>query len=509
MSRATDLFSEPIAPHETVNEDGYPAFDSTAERRYLQLLMCNTLTAQFYASERGLVTESIRWHRRFAADDPEFMAQALVYTRQKGYMRLQPILGLAILSEIDDKSWFRAAFHEVIKIPSDLQDFFVVLESLGRGHGGRAIKDEVNGWLQELTPYWALKYNGRGRGFGLGDIIRLTHPVPSTPELGTLFRYLVRGDVPVEALPDQIRFYELAKQAGTPNDQAQAVVRGRLPHEVVTGSFKMDPTLWAVLVPTLPLGALVRHLRTLERHQVLDEHRGYVTERLMNPASLRGAKLHPVGLFKAWKQVESLWLRAALNSAIDESVALLPRLPGRTAVLLDTSGSMEGVMPLAALFSLTLYSQSESADLIKFGSVAHHLPNVGGTIEEAGMLGAVDLFRASGSTNIGAPVGLMADLPYPFDNVVVVTDEQQNVGPRFVDMMEKYRAKTETPVRAVVVDVQAARGAIAPPDDPLTSWVYGWSDVVPAHVHAFLTGGLDQVNEVRSIRLDLDEDEEA
>lgn len=507
MSRSTDLFSTPI-DYDTVNEDGYPAFEATAERRYLQLLMCNTLTAQFYATEGRLLTESIRWHRMAAVADPEFMAKALVYARQKGYMRLQPVLGLAILSELDDKSWFRAAFRKVILIPSDLQDLFVILESLGRGHGGRSIKDEVASWLQGLTPYWTLKYNGRGRGYNLADIVRLTHPIPSTPELSTLFRYLARGDVPLEELPDQLRYFEMAKRAATPNDQAQAIARGRLPHEVVTGTFNMDPTLWSVLVPNLPLGALLRFLRTLERHQVLDEHRGPITERLMNPSAIKAAKLHPVALYKAWSAVSAPWLKAALEGAISESVKSLPRIPGRTAILLDTSGSMAGVQALAALVALTLHEQSADAVLIEFGNTAR-ARDVSEEIGSKGLLGAASGFEAMGYTDLGAPIRMLHQLQPAADHVVVVTDEQQNAGPRFVEEMKILRAATETPVRSVVVDVQAARGAIAPPDDPLTWWVYGWSDIVPAHVWSILTQNLDQSGEVRAVQLDLAEEEEA
>lgn len=496
MSQATSLFSAPLP--ETVNEDGYPAFTSTEERRYVQLLMCNTLSQQFYVKTERLLAESLEWHRRMAANDPAFMARALIHARQRGFMRLQPVFGLAVLSSIPDKRYFKAAFPEVILIPSDLQDFYVILQALGRGHGGRVIKTKVGEWLQDVSPYWALKYNGKGRGFSLGDILRLVRPVPRDDEVDQIFFWLTHGEVPEEGLPDQLMCFENAKAAKTPNDRAQCISKGRLPHEAVTGAFKMDPTLWSVLVPNLPLGALLRHLATLERAEILDEHKGYIIERLMNVKAVRNARLHPTAFYKAFQHVDSNWLKVSLEDAMNVSAEAVPRIPGNTAILLDTSGSMGQVITLGGIFALTLQRAAQGSRLFTFGDhVELWDAQAWNILEQA------SFFSANGYTDMEAPVRRLYEMDWRADNVVVITDEQQNAGDTFQAMIQKYREDRNPDLKVVVVDIMAASSAISPPNDPQTWWVYGWSDVVPAYVSQILTGGASEIDTIRGMSLEV------
>lgn len=82
-------------------------------------------------------------HQEMAAVDAGFMARALVYARNEGLMRLQPLYGLAFLSEADVDQ-FAKVFSKVVQTPADLADFMTILRGMGRGQGGRAVKRQVS-----------------------------------------------------------------------------------------------------------------------------------------------------------------------------------------------------------------------------------------------------------------------------------------------------------------------------------------------------------------------------
>ncbi len=491
----TDLFSKGVPA--TLNSGGYPTFTQNEKNRYLQLLMANTLNQQFYSTREDLLLESIECHRFVAATNPTWMAKALIHARTEGYMRPQSILGLAILSELEDKSPFYTAFDKVIRIPSDLQDFYTILQGLGRGHGGRAIKKTTARWLQRLTPYWAMKYNGRGRGFSLGDIVRIVRPKPSSDELDQIFFWLVYGETPEEGLPDALSHYEAAKSADTPNSRVQHIAQGRLPHEVVTGTFSMDPTLWAILVPSMPVLALLRHLATLERNEVIDEHKGFITMRLSDPDIISKAKLYPTQYLKAWQAVRTPWVRDVLEEAATLSLHDLDPIPGKTAVFLDVSGSMGQHMALAALFAYALQHAAESSVLITFGSESRVI-----TPSSRSLFQEVTSFQAFGWTNMESPIQMLIDMGWAPDNLVVITDEQQTAGRGFYQTMTSYRGVHSPRMKTVILDVAGEKGAIAPPDDPLTWWVYGWSNSIPGYVRQIITSGITQLDAVDRVSLE-------
>ena len=96
MSFAKKLFTaiRPTIP----NKDGYRAYTRSAEEQYVQTLVTNTFGNTFYADQNELLSEAEQLHREMAERNPQFMAKALVYARNEGYMPLQPLFGLAIMS---------------------------------------------------------------------------------------------------------------------------------------------------------------------------------------------------------------------------------------------------------------------------------------------------------------------------------------------------------------------------------------------------------------------------
>jgi len=481
-----------VTPPDTTNREGFPAYTRPLEEQLLQVLMTNTLNNIFYATSEELLQETLEVHEQALKKNPELFARALVYARNEGFMRLQPIVGLAKLAG-ERPDLFKRVFNRVVLIPSDLQDFFTVLDGLGRGQGGQAIKKTVAKWLNEkLTEYWAIKYGSksRGRGFSLGDIVRIVHPKPAGEKQSSLFAYL-RGRNWNEQLLPQVAVYEEFKRANA-EEKARLIMEGKLPHEVVTGAGGLDKDCWRALVPQLPALALLRNLNTLSRHGVLDGARELITSKLTNEEVLRSAKIFPFQFLKAFKVVDSPWVRDILRQSVEITAKNIPSIEGKTAIFLDTSGSMDGdFILIGAVFAFSLFKKTNGKCVFWLfnTSVYEAQPSLVDSI-----LSQAERIRAYGGTNTGAPIELLTKKKILVDNIVMITDEQQNEGNLFYKGLKRYRAKVNKNAKCCVIDVSPYRSAITPPSDVLTWYIYGWSDRV-LHFIAFANQGFGSIIE--------------
>lgn len=501
MSIAKKLFA--VMRPTTINKDGYPAYTRSAEEQYVQMLVTNTFGNTFYADQNELLKEAGELHDEMARSNPQFMAKAIVYARNEGYMRLQPLYGLAVLSAYRP-DLFAKIFLKVVRIPSDLSDFLTIMRGLGRGEGGRAVKRQINRFLTNISEYWAIKYNGRGRGYSLGDAIATAHPKPVDLKQQALFRYLRGLEADLSLLP-QVQALEQLKRAATEAEQLYWIETGKLPHEVVTGAIKPSKAVWEALLHQMPTFALLRHINTLLRAGVLD-HRYNLEEaigRLTDQRALQKAKIFPFRFAKAFRQVDHPALRDALRDAVEHTFANLPDMENKTAIFLDISGSMNGeYLQIGSVFALALYKKTQGNSLFWLFDTE---------VEDArpsrrdSILTQAERIQARGGTDTGAPVRKLLAERRKVDQIIIITDEQQNSGSPFYEALQKYRAKVNPNVKAFIIDIAPYRSAMVPPQDGNTFYVYGWSDTVLSYIAQAAKGYASMVERIETMELDAED----
>lgn len=498
MSMAKKLFGA-IRPNIS-NKDQYPAFARSYEEQYVQTLLTNTMGNTFYADQQELFSDAERLHREMADRNPVFMAKAIVFARNEGLMRLQPLFGLAILSLVRP-DLFAKIFLQVVRIPSDLSDFMTVMNGLGRGEGGRAVKRQVNRFLAGVSQYWAIKYNGRGRGYSLGDAIATCHPKPEDLKQQALFRYL-RGLETNLALLPQVEAMERLKLASTEEEQIAWIERGKLPYEAVTGTVKPTLAVWEAILYQLPTFALLRHLNALQRAGVLENKRNldYIVSRLCDEQALKKAKILPFRLASAFRQVEHPELRDALREAAELTFHNLPDLGERNAIFLDISGSMSGqYLEIGSVFALALYKKTQGNSLFWLfdTEVEDAKPS-----RKDSILTQAARIHTRGGTDTGAPVRKLITERKKVDQIIMITDEQQNSGSPFYVELRRYRSKVNRDVKAFIIDLAPYRHAMVPDQDPQTFYIYGWSDTVLGYIAQSVQGYSSLVERIEGLRLD-------
>ena len=520
----------PYARATTVNPENFPSFQRSDEEAYLQVLLTNTVGGTFYATSQELLAESLALHAKLAASDPDFMARALVYARNEGLMRLQPIAGLAYLAKAD-RDLFRRVFSQVIRTPGDLTDFVeIVRGDVVPGGMGRSIKSVVNGWLNGLSEYHAIKYARGGQGYSLRDVLRVSHPMPVNPLQDAIFMWLAeperwRHTARREFTP-QIDAFEQLKALNLPEGSDQAPARalieaGRLPYEVVTGVFKPDVATWVALMEQMPYMALLRHLNTLQRAGVLSivDHARYVAGRLGNIEALRKAKVLPFRLFTAYQMFEpqenaEILVQEALAQALEHAFVNLPDLAGRVCIAPDVSGSMNAPLShgtvvryidVAGIFAGALLKLSANAVVLPF---ENKVVNVNLDPHDSLITTADKLARiGGGGTAVSAPISLLLERRIPIDTFIGITDNvewavDQFGREGFLPTWLEYKQTVAPRAQAFLLTIAPYRTAVAPQDTPDVHYIYGWSDAVLAYIAMAQRGLAGQVETVRALPLD-------
>ena len=495
MSRAKELFSTQVPS--TKNRDGYPAYERSLEEQYVQTLLSNTIDNTFYADSEKLLKEANEMHDLMLEKDPEFAAKALVFARNKGFMRLQPIFGLVKLSSVST-DLFAKVFNKVILIPSDLQDFFTILEGQGRGQGGRAIKRQAANFLNSISEYWAIKYNGSGRGYSLTDIIKTVHPKPVNAKQEAIFAYLAGREYDEAQVP-QISAFESLKKTTKTRERIALIEKGKLPHEVVTGVIKPDNKIWTAILHQMPIFALLRNLNTLDRAGVIDENKEYIRDVLNDPERLAKSKILPFRFVTAFHQIDNSWLKDVLRLAVELTFNNLPDIDGKTAVFLDVSGSMEGnYLRTGSVFALALYKKTNGKGIFwTFDTEVYDpKPSMYDSI-----LTQAENIVALGGTDTGAPVRKLRSDNILVDNIIIITDEQQNTGSPFYEELKRYRNSINADTKAFIIDISSYRSAMVPANDKNTHYIYGWSETVLDYISMSVKGYFSMVNDIKKIEI--------
>ncbi|WP_242889986.1 TROVE domain-containing protein [Actinomadura litoris] len=274
----------------------------------------------------------------------------------------------------------------------------------------RGVADAVQRLYGERS---LLKYDTAARGFRFGDVIDFVHPSPAAdkPWQGELFKHaLDRRHDRDEPIPERLRVLTSARAlAALPVERRRAHVLDpsliTSPGGLAGAGFTwerlagwlqgpMDAAAWSAVIPSMGYMALLRNLRNFDEAGVPDEVADQVAARLADPGQVARSRQFPFRFFSAHLAARSLRWGRALDKALTAATGNVPEFPGRTLVLVDTSGSMTSVgvsarskmtyAQMAALFGVTLAARGSDVDLHGFadGVFRHDVPRGASVLRE-------------------------------------------------------------------------------------------------------------------------------
>ncbi|NNH69939.1 TROVE domain-containing protein [Nocardia uniformis] len=471
VASATAAATSPIRSEQVPSgrtHEGAPGYQRTVRGELFLLAVSNMVGENtFYESGDARDNRYAALVREATAADPEWTARFLRWLRSEANMRSAALVGAAEFTKARLDAAQPGMSRQVVD--SVLQRADEPGELIGYWHAnyGRALPKPLKRGLADAVRRLydersLAKWDSSARAFRFGDVIEIAHPAPlaEKPWQGALFAHAIdRRHNRENAIPDELLTLRArAELLALPVEQRRALFqdadRARdtlraagMTWESVAGWLQgpMDAAVWEALIPSMGYMAQLRNLRNWDEAGVSDEVAAKVAARLADPEQVARSRQLPMRFLSAYRAAPSLRWGHALEKALEGSLANVPVLPGRTLVLVDTSGSMDSGFSsdgtllrwdAAALFGIALAGRCERADIVSFSQATHwqgrDYPDslVFPMRDHEPVLRAVERWKSDGYF-IGAGTDTAGAVERHFaahDRVVILTDEQGTGG---------------------------------------------------------------------------------
>lgn len=237
---------------------------------------------------------------------PEKVARIAVEARNDQKLRHVPLLLARAMAKLPShREYVEEVLTEIIQRPDELSEYLSIYWKNGKEPLSAASKRGLARAFLKFDEYQLAKYAGGKSQIKLRDVMNLVHPVPANTDQAKLWKKL---------LEDQLE---------TPNTWEVALSSG--------GDKKKE---WTRLIEENALGglAILRNLRNMEQAGVNKE--------LIRQAIRQGnfSRVLPFRFIAASKHAPKY--ETELEEAMFRATASLPKLTGKTLLVVDTSGSM-------------------------------------------------------------------------------------------------------------------------------------------------------------------------
>ena len=418
--------------------EGAPAAAMTDEQALRRsVLACMLWEDEFYESG---VTIAERIRTLVPKVEAAKVAALAVEARTKMKLRHAPLLLVREMARLPThRALVAETLVQVIQRADELAEFLAIYWAEGKAPLSGQVKKGLAAAFTKFDEYALAKYD-RANAVRLRDVLFLCHAKPVDTAQAELWKRLIAGEL---TTPDT---WEVALSANSISKREN----------------------WERLLLERKLGALalLRNLRNMQQAGVdealvltaLDAMR---TERVLPFRFLAAARYAP-----QWEE--------GLERAMFRAVAGAEKLPGRTVLLVDVSGSM--VAPLSrksemlrtdAAYGLAVLLREvcEKVVVYTFSDGAMRVPPRRGFA----LRDAMETSLRHGGTNLGAALQFVENeaIREPYDRIVVITDEQS---------ADRVPAPTG---RGYMVNVASAKHGVG-----YGKWTHidGWSEAVIEYI---------------------------
>ncbi len=406
---------------DTENLAGGRAWQQSPKLELVSILLTSFVQDQYYRSaetqdQKGMVGQAMastaqRLEELIAGmPDKKFVAQAALYARREFGMRsISHLAAAQIAKTVKGQEWTKRFFDQIVFRLDDMAEILALL-GLGSQPIPNAVKKGFAQAFDRFDSYQIAKYRMETRAVKLVDIVNLVHPKP------------------VEHNAQALHALVTSKLTSTDTWESMLSKAGQLAeNDEEKNELKAD--VWRTLLTSGKLGyfAALRNARNILRQapDMIKELCAVLT----NEKMIRKSLVLPFRYLTAITELEKVDLRgvrrviAALNKALDISVANVPTLEGPTLIALDRSGSMSGrPWEIGSLFAAILYKASPEADILMFDNCGQYISL---NAEDSTLSLARNLpFRGSG-TDFRV---IFTTANKPYRRIIILSDEQAWIG---------------------------------------------------------------------------------
>lgn len=346
-------FNKVVEPRTILSYEGGTVYEKNCIEDLTNFMLSSYLENQFYETADEQINRFIDLLDKVSKQvSLEWIAKLSFFARKELGMKSVSHLTAAWLNSkaFENK---RAYYRNIMKIPSDIAEVFAAIDMLGdkRSH---ALVRGAGDYLSSLKDYQLGKYKLKGKEYNMYDLINITHAHSAT-----------------------IDKYK-AGMLETPDTWETAISGSKSDEEKSQN--------WQRLVEENKLGylALIRNLRNIVNSSP-DAYwiEKYLVPQIENEVAIKKSLVFPYQIYCSWKNygIRNISIDAALDRAFRIACGNMPKMDGRTVIVLDVSGSMGDKLSsnssltlkeVGAVYAATMFVNC-NADFIKFGNEAKKL----------------------------------------------------------------------------------------------------------------------------------------
>lgn len=533
--------TQPIPGEKQVkNAAGGYVYDKDLWNRLEDFLILGTTGGTYYVGEDKLTAENADvLFQAISEDGPRVVAllTEISTARPPRAPKQRPALfALAACyakGDADTRQAAKIALPRVARTTDHLAQFFGYYKNLGgkqTGRGtapvvGRSLRTALGSWFLEGDPdsvaFKVCKARQRktpaGEAFDLKDVLRIAHPTAEASARKALFGWIAGNtpdDIAADFLPSVDRFLK-AKAVTSKAEAINAVNELRVPWEFLPDTFLKDPDVWAALVDTIGMTALIRNLARMTRLGTLKpmgDATSRAVARLTNGDALLKARIHPMDAWLAMRVYASgraqpnpradvqTWAPVpAILDALEETYELsfgsVQPSGKKLLVAVDSSGSMgqivhAGGSPLGSAYHVGCAMAVMLARIEK-GNV--HVIDVDTRVHPSKVTPRTNLREivrwqpSGGGTDLSLPFAWATREQMNVDGIVVFTDSETWAGRAHPSQaLRAYRGSVNADARVVIAAMTAVGYSIGNPSDPGVLNVAGLDASLPLVVNGFI-----------------------
>jgi hypothetical protein len=354
-------------------------------------------------------------------------AELAVKAREEQKLRHAPLLVVyeMTLASKAHRELVGETLARVIQRPDEITEFVAIYYKLGGGKRplSKQVKKGLAAAFNKFGEYALAKYN-RDKDVKLADVLALVHAKPKDRETGLLFAKLANKD----HLPKKTKFAQFPV-ANTYRSLAKDFHGLETPDtwEVALSGGADKKEAFERLIAEDKLGglAMIRNLRNMQEAGVSDS---VIKQGL---AQMNAERVLPFRFIAAAKYAPKF--EAHLERAMFKCLEGHPKLPGKTVLLVDVSGSMDWAISsgggkksdlervdAAVALAMLLREICEDVVVYSFSDREALVP----TRRGFALAEAIKKSQNHSGTYLGRSASAVAAREGDVDRVVVITDEQ-------------------------------------------------------------------------------------
>ena len=405
--------------NKTVNHEGHAAYSMNAKEKLVTQVLCSFFNeAKFYQPDDKHMIETLK---SVIKQDPKFVSNLAVFARLEFNMRsVSHVLAGYLANTAEGKPFVKRTVEGIVLRGDDATEIL----SFYLSEFGKPIPNSLRKALKAafctFDAYTLAKYKGEGHAVKMRDILRICRPTPKNEAQSAMWKQLLDGTLPTPMTWES----ELSENGNNKETWEKLIASGKVGYM-----------------------ALLRNLRN-----IVSANPGNIADvlkKIADPEAVRRSRQLPFRFLSAYRNLPDCAGSAvynALEDAVDASVANMPRLPGRTVIAVDVSGSMGRSVSsnstvhcceIGMMLGLIANRICEDALFLEFNYVLEK-PALSG---RTGILYAcVNEAKASGGTDMRLPVAHMINNRIMADRLIIISDNECNYGTHTVQsQMNEYR----------------------------------------------------------------------